>query len=102
MKLDRNENASGKGKYALLKLRSVEYGAGIASAIDVLDDAGLIEWGLPGTDGEFFVMKLRDAYAAKALEAYAEVAMQEDEEFATEVLRLADRARQHPNRKLPD
>lgn len=54
MKLDRNINPDGKGKYALLNLRK-----------------NTIEWGNePGN--QFFVIKLKDRFAAPALKAYAD------------------------------
>lgn len=81
MKLDRNINHNQRGKYALLKLRKLddftdqgafgELAPPIAAAIKTLEDAGILDWGLHGTEGEFFVIRLRDAYATPALQAYA-------------------------------
>lgn len=75
MKMDRNVNKNGKGKYALLNLRKDK-----------------IEWGYVGAEDEFFVIKLKDKHAKAALIAYALSIKDEDEEFAKEVLILASRA----------
>jgi hypothetical protein len=103
MKLDRNMNVGGRGKYALLKLRKIENYRGhgtfagikgdIGAALRVLDKYGLIEWGEPKTEGEFFVIKMRDAYAEPAMVMYANTAMLfGDKEYAQEVKALADRS----------
>ena len=75
MKLDRNENTSGRGKYALLNLRK-----------------DTIEWGCTGEQDEFFVIKLKDKHARTALLAYSKSIETEDEEFSIEVAQLAARA----------
>jgi len=85
MKLDRNINPDGRGKYALLNLRK-----------------NTIEWGDTQQD-EFFVIKLKDRYAAEALYAYALEAEDDDAEYAGEVRKLADRAGpRHPLCRRPD
>lgn len=86
MKLDRNENPNGKGKYALLNLRTDK-----------------IEWGCVGEPDEFFVIKLKDKHAKNALEAYADSIVDDDPEFAEEVMELAMRAgADNPYCKAPD
>ena len=86
MKLDRNENPNGKGKYALLNLRTNK-----------------IEWGFVGDPDEFFVVKLKDKHAKAALEAYADSIIHDDPEFAEEVMELAMRAgADSPYCKAPD
>jgi hypothetical protein len=112
MKLDRNiQGNDGWGKYALIKLRSLQtFIPGnfedneITRAVDVLDKAGLIEWGRPETEGEFFVIKLRDAFAEPALVMYANTAMMAGEkDYAHDVKELADRSGgKSPFSKLPD
>jgi hypothetical protein len=103
MKLDRNIDANaGRGKYALLKLRRLddfrEQGAfgevapEIAKAITTLADVGILDWGKVGTEDEFFVIRLKDKYAAEALEAYAAAAIDDDPEYAGQVRDMADRA----------
>jgi hypothetical protein len=58
-----------------------------------LETNGMLEWGDPGTENEFFVIMLKDIYAAAALKAYATAILNEggDEEYADEVLQLAKR-----------
>lgn len=51
MKLDRNINHDGRGKYALINLRTNK-----------------VEW---GEEGQFFVLKYKDIFAEAALRAYA-------------------------------
>lgn len=52
MRLDRNINSDRMGKYALINLRTNK-----------------VEW---GDDDQFFVIKYKDKFAAKALAAYSE------------------------------
>lgn len=111
MKLDRNNNPTGKGKYALLNMRTnkVEY----------------------GDECQFFVIKYKDQFAEAALRAYAHAVRAEaaglqdnadnywdnaecDEaiaerakaaslrEYATEIDGEADLARHWPTKKIPD
>lgn len=113
MKLDRNINRDTRGKYALLKLRLLDrYETGdpfetiskpVADAITLLEEEGILDWGIVGSDSEFFVIRLKDHHAAAALSAYAESAARlGDKEYAGEIDDLAVRAAQHPNRKMPD
>lgn len=73
MKLDRNVNPDGGGKYALVnlrKLRTTEDGA-VLAAFETLDLAGLIQHGASDGPGEqFFVMKYKDQFTAPALLGY--------------------------------
>lgn len=113
MKLDRNINANGRGKYALLKLRKLdefsysndpfqEVDSEIAEAIQTLEKAGILDWGnTPET--EFFVVRLKDKYAGDTLARYAACASADDLEYANEVAAMANRAgRNHPFCKSPD
>lgn len=109
MKLDRNINAERRGKYALLLLRKLTLCEGgstfsneIESAIATLDKAGLIDWGIVGTESEFFVTRLKDRYAAPSLFAYANAAAADDPEWAGEVREMAVRAERSPWQKTPD
>lgn len=61
MKLDRNINPDGKGKYALLNLRK-----------------NTVEWGTE-PEGQFFVIKYKDFFAVPALKAYAKAVLAEAE-----------------------
>lgn len=103
MKLDRNKKGQkGRGKYALINLRTnkVEFGS--------CD---------PSEGTQFFVIKYSDQFSEPALRAYAEACMKESNqahangmphksedlfEFAMEIQREADMARDWPNKKLPD
>lgn len=106
MKMDRNINADGMGKYALLSLRKLRAGRlrnleDIGAAAYMNTDA--IETGGIGTEGEFFVIKLRDRHARVALLAYADAAAASDPEWASEVREMADRAGEcSPFCKTPD
>ena len=112
MKLDRNiEGNQGRRKYALLHLRRLNglRGSGgvlpprLATAINSLIDAGIIEYGATPED-EFFVIKLKDKYAQAALFTYANDARADNEgEYGQEVTNLAMRAGpSHPLCKKPD
>lgn len=86
MKLDRDISPNGTGKYALLNLRR-----------------NRVEWGRPGEEDEFFVIKLRDIHSKAALLAYAESAEISDPEYALAVRELASRAGiDSPFCKVPD
>jgi hypothetical protein len=111
MKLDRNINANGRGKYALLKLRRVrelqdtlteEGKQRLAQAFDLLEAAGILDWGNT-IDSEFMVIRLKDAAAEQGLREYANKAAEFDPEYAGEIAEMARRAGpNHPNCKQPD
>jgi len=84
MKLDKNENENGRGKYALINLRTNK-----------------IEWG-DNEEDEFFVIKLKDVNAGPALREYAKSIREFDEEFADEVILLAEKAEKHPTTRQPN
>jgi hypothetical protein len=118
MKLDRNINGTGRGKYGLVNNRKLqEYLAvlpggaksgmprsveeeelefeamKIHNAVRFLEDMGILDWGLEGTASEFFVVKLRDQHAEDALTAYARSALNGgDVEYYHDVRALSDRA----------
>lgn len=106
MKLDRNINEGGKGKYALIKLRDVDWELHegkkvLARDVDLNPDC--IDLG-DSNDSEFFVIRLKDKYAEPALRAYAK-AVHEAEgntDWSREIKRLANKARLHENQQLPD
>lgn len=129
MKLDRNINPSKRGKYALLKLRRLteieawDGGDGealdrqaVIDAIALLERAGILDWGYAGTEGEFFVIRLKDKYAGDAINAYADAvakdarsvagdddAYKDRMQWAMDVLRLAQHAGPlNPHCKQPD
>jgi hypothetical protein len=74
MKLDRNQNDDGKGKYALVRLRKIEEGSEAAALLIRLAELGHVDWGTVGSQDEFFVVKLRDRYAAAAIKGYSDAA----------------------------
>jgi hypothetical protein len=69
MKLDRNINTSGLGKYRLWDERKQAW----------VDDCA------PGDEHEFFVVMLKDRHALPAVAAYAASITHVDTEFAAEV-----------------
>lgn len=122
MKLDRNLNGDGRGKYGLIlnrRLKEIADTAGVSRAHDaqahevgvamaVLTSCGVIDWG-DTVDTEFFVMRLRDAFASSALQQYAHAAMffaanrkPHLQDYANDVTELAHRSSAHPNKKWPD
>jgi uncharacterized membrane-anchored protein len=108
MKLDRNDPANmGAGKYALINMRryralDAEAAREARDMLGRLDALGIIDKGAKGDTDEFFVIKLKDKYAPAALTAYANAAVDDDKEWATQVLALASRAEHHPDKKTPD
>lgn len=100
MKLDRNINQDGRGKYAILQLRKLAtyepaetFGkSAVMDAVALLDKEGLIDWGQTGTEREFFLIRLKDKYARAALCAYADKAVHDDAEYAEEIMEMACRA----------
>lgn len=99
MKLDRNITTPRRGKYALIKLRVAEP-TKLSNAIYQVP-AEAVDFGNTD-DTDFFVIRLRDKYAAAALAAYAGAAMREDPEYALEVMNLAKMAAESPYQKQPD
>ena len=113
MKLDRNINDDGMGKYALILMRELadiasiqtdlKIPKGLDNAIRALENVGVIDWGERESEGEFFLIRLKDKYAQPALVAYAEEAEADDPEWAAEVRALAARSGPaHPSCKRPD
>lgn len=118
MKLDRNIPNGHGNKYGLIKMRRLaeiqQFKEGYAAdanplavndAIELLVRAGVIDWAnTPET--ECFVIRLKDMYAADALNAYADAAKyarHRDLEYSAEVRALAERSGpNHPNCKKPD
>ena len=111
----RNASADGYGKYAVLNLRKLaqlahgggdtphQYSPEVQAALDTLDRLGVLDRGAAGDPDEFFVVKLKDQFAAGALRGYAEMAEAVDSELASYVFELATRAGVHsPFCKRPD
>lgn len=76
MKLDRNKNPDGRGKYAVINLRKVDdstYNEMLENRRDKTAfalDSDCLQLG-DEKDGQFFVLKYKDVFAAPALRAYA-------------------------------
>lgn len=107
MKMDRNLNGDGLGKYAVINLRNLKRYMNVPEvkeALEVLKAADALEWGRTGEPDEFFLIKLKDINAEHALVAYADQANHNgDKEFAGEVYELARRSGRHnPHCKHPD
>lgn len=104
MLLDRNASPDGKSKYAIVCLRKIEGNPQTPQelAVAILKNPEAVDFGKVGSDGEFFVLRLKDAYAPVALNAYADCAEKNDEEYAAQIRFLANRAAGHPDRKHPD
>lgn len=111
MKLDRNINADGRGKYGLILNRelatlnqdaSAPVAAEILAAVETLERHGILDWGA-SPETEFFVVRLKDYYAPGALFGYAARAWTDDKEYADQINELAARSGpNHPNCKKPD
>lgn len=103
MKLDRNINPDGRGKYALLKLRNTDLSsAEIRERVGKIVGGQVLQFG-DNEDTEFFVIKLKDIYAAPALIAYAKAAQEDgEEEYAQEIFALAEAAQKRRNKRKPD
>jgi hypothetical protein len=74
MKLDRNINKDGRGKYALVNIRELDGFAEdsvVRNCFDVLRNSGVITLGNESPGDQFFVMKYKDVFTAPALAAYA-------------------------------
>lgn len=114
MKLDRDINVDGCGKYAVINLRKLNEACGhkgplqrwtpeVAQALKTLEDVGALEWGCTGDPDEFFLIKLKDENADEALAAYAAKAGRKDQEYGAAVLELAKRSgANNPHCKKPD
>lgn len=114
MKLDRNINADGSGRYALIdlrKLRALLAGNSMSNSqkglvedvVGMLNDAKVLNYGEVGSEHEFVPLMLKDINTEAALIAYANSADSHDVEFANEFREMAKRAgNHHPNCKIPD
>lgn len=106
MKLDRNINQSGKGKYALIRLRGIEAGSEAHRMLKALEAMGHLDWGVVGEPDEFFVMKFKDKFSYRGLMGYYKAITLEDKpdfEYAEAIMDMAKRAGPHnPHCKLPD
>lgn len=92
MKMDRNINANGRGKYALILMRRYptkpENVQDVHHALKILRENGMLDYGEAGSPSEFFLIRLKDRFAGDALRAYANAA----KKFADERSRAGDDA----------
>ncbi len=105
MKLDRNTDADGCGKYVVINTRKMDTKPRTVDELieQLKKHPEAVEFGAVGSEDEFFVIKLKDKYAASALTAYSLASATELPVFATEVSELALRAgRNNPFCKTPD
>lgn len=99
-RLVRNTTPDGACKYALVRLDKIreltqaERGW-CEHALNNLEMQGVLEYGKPGAEDEFFAIKLKDPRSTRALDAYADACHQDDREFSEEVRELAERSGQH-------
>jgi hypothetical protein len=103
MKLDRNITTPRRGKYALIKMREVEariHARPIADALELLHSNRILDYG-DTEQTDFFVIRLKDKFASKALRAYAEAASDYHPEYSNEVHKLADQSEAMESR-MPD
>lgn len=123
MKLDRNVNRGGHGKYALVNMRKVvpmldaaapmnrdieEYPPEL-KAFMLLVEKGIITLGNETPGDQFFVMKYKDKFTHDGLSAYAGAVMREGfrtrdaslHEYADQIMAEAAAAKELGNR-IPD
>lgn len=114
MKLDRNTNKYGRGKYALIKLRTPGvFRRATNPNFTEVEDAAIDFGTTPDTD--FFVMRFKDKFAGPALRGYASAitafigsldmdnpARVELTEYHHEIIALAEKATAHPSQRIPD
>lgn len=102
MRLDRNITSPRRGKYALIKLRvdDVTPRLKIPNLVTVAVAVEAIDLG-DTHESDFFVIRLRDKYAANALHAYSASCRADDPEFSREVLDLANKAAAMHSKQKP-
>lgn len=107
MNIDRNINQTGKGKYILINNRKIPGNLRTPQelAAAILANPECVEFGLVRDPNEFFVIKLKDRYAGRALSAYAnavDLDPEGDREYAIAVTEIANRSGLfHPQCKRP-
>lgn len=106
MKLDRELNEDSPNKYSLVLNRAVkalppEAAREVNDALKILRDHGVLDDGRDPIK-EFFVIRLRDKYAAGALRSYAQAASEEDPEYGQSVHKLMRKSLHHASRHKPN
>jgi hypothetical protein len=110
MRLIRNITKDHRGKFAVVRMQKLPDDPGARADVDfafrMLEHHGMLEWGEPKTEGEFFVIMLKDRYAHAALKAYGLAVLEDDagdKAYAADVCELMERAgRGSPFCKRPD
>lgn len=104
MKLDRNSNPDGRGKYALIKLRDTDAPLEMVKRAVTPDRLAPLPVDLGDTpETEFFVIRLKDKYAAPALHAYADAVLKDNDiDYAFDIRCLANRSSRCTNKRNPD
>lgn len=111
MKMDRDINPDGRGKYALVLMRNTPPAGTIKHhvvkfALFMLWKMGMIDFGRVGTPSEFFLIRLRDKFAYRALKGYQEAIALDpkpDDEYAQSVSEMMERSGPYsPFCKYPD
>jgi hypothetical protein len=107
MRLTRNITPDGRCKYAAVRNDKIAALSPTGrreaeEALDVLATLGVLEDPKAGDPEEFLLIKLKDINAPRAYIAYAGAACDTDPELARDVIELAGRAFNHPDRKQPD
>lgn len=80
MILDRNINANGRGKYALILVRTLDgyrKENPVWDAIKLLEKEGIIRWGNESPDKRFFVLGYGDKFTEDALRGYGAAVIKE-------------------------
>ncbi len=72
MKLDRNQNPDGCGKYALVNMRRLREKPEFQPLVDELAEHGIITLGSEAPDNQFFVMKYKDIFTEGGIRGYRE------------------------------
>lgn len=70
------------------------------NSVESLAMRGVVDHG--GGDRDFFVIRIKDRFAAPALAAYAMAAYEFDLEYAMEILNLAKKAAEFQGKRIPD
>ncbi|MBQ68968.1 hypothetical protein CL689_02780 [Candidatus Saccharibacteria bacterium] len=94
MKSERNVIKNVNNKYAVINLRKVDGNPQTPQELleAISKNPESVEFGLESSQDEFWLIKLRDKYAAVALQAYADAARADDPEYADMVDQKVKRA----------
>jgi hypothetical protein len=110
MRLIRNITKDHRGKYAVVRMQKLPDDPGARADVDfafrMLEHHGMLEWGEPKTEGEFFVINAQRPLRARCAESLRSRGARRDagdEAYADDVCELTGRAgRNSPFCKRPD